>query len=296
MVDRDTAVEAATFDLPSRYRGLGENPNTSALLLALALPIAGWFALRAQSRRGRVAAAAAVLFLAGSIAASLSRGALVAAFAGLLVAVALAPAGRRARIAGAAATLVLLGVCVAVQLVPEPRPQRAAAAPTAPAPSAPRRYVDAQKVFPLEFDIGPGMSVRRSILGSSGRRQAWSGAIDQAAERPALGYGFGTESQVFVDRYSTFAGGLPENSYIGLALQVGILGLLSFIVLVAVVLERTVRLRHRPIAAATVGVVVAALVLAGVQSYIYSVGNIGTATVWICAFVGATLGGPADAS
>ena len=45
---------------------------------------------------------------------------------------------------------------------------------------------------------------------SSGRTQAWRGAIGQAEQRPVVGYGFGTESRVFIDRWSGFVGSVPE--------------------------------------------------------------------------------------
>ena len=67
--------------------------------------------------------------------------------------------------------------------------------------------------------------VERSFFGASGRTEAWRGALQQAAERPLLGFGFGTEDKAFVDRYYGFVGSLPENSYIGISLQLGLVGL-----------------------------------------------------------------------
>ena len=89
------------------------------------------------------------------------------------------------------------------------RPVRRRRTPRGPPP--PPRYLDAEGAYPLDDDIGrplPGggqPTVRRSFLGSSGRIEAWKGALRQAEQRPLLGYGFGTESRVFVDRYYTFA-------------------------------------------------------------------------------------------
>jgi O-Antigen ligase len=284
-VDPGGAIEDATVDLPSRYKGLGENPNTASLLFALALPIAGWFALRPASRASRAAAFAAVLLFSGSIAASVSRGALVAGFAGLLLVAALAPPRARTRAAAVTGALALLGATLAAQLIPQPLAAPAAtAAPPAPSESQPR-YVDAQAVAPLEFDIGPDRSERRSFLGSGGRIQAWRGALDRAGDRPLLGYGFGTEQKVFVDRYSTFAGDLPENSYIGLGLQLGAVGIVSFLLLVGLLVVTAARALHRPEVVVCLGVIVAGLLLAVVQSYVYAVGNIGTATLWICALL-----------
>ena len=79
----------------------------------------------------------------------------------------------------------------------------------------------------------PGASLRRRLVTSSGRRDAWGGAIRQAAQRPIVGYGFGTEARAFIDRWSGFVGSVPENSYIGLALQLGVVGLVVFALLVS---------------------------------------------------------------
>jgi hypothetical protein len=126
----------------------------------------------------------------------------------------------------------------------------------------------------------------RTLFGLTGRGEAWRGALDLADERPGAGYGFGTEDRVFVDRYANFAGGLPENSFIGTYLQLGALGLVALVGLVAALGVGAARYGLRRHGAPALGVIVAALVLAMVQSYIYSVGNIGTLTVWVCAALG----------
>ena len=74
------AVQAATVQSPSRLRGLGENPDTVSMLLGFAMPISLWALLRARSLRGRLLALATVVLLLGSISASGSRGALLAAW------------------------------------------------------------------------------------------------------------------------------------------------------------------------------------------------------------------------
>jgi len=289
-VDRADAVQAATYDLAARYQGLGENPNTASLLLALALPVALWSVLSAHSLPRRLGAIALVLLILGSIVASGSRGALVAAFVGVFLGVALAPLPLRGRAALAVCATALLAASVVVMEIPQPTGK----APHPPQGSAAAhrvsRYLDAEKILPLSFEIGSGVGAAptntRRLFGSSGRSLAWRGALDTAAERPALGYGFGTEAKVFVDRYALFAGGVPENSYIGLDLQLGAVGLAAFVVLVVTILLATVRVLTMPVVGVCLAVFLGGLTLAVVQSYVYSVGNIGTATVWICAFLG----------
>jgi O-antigen ligase len=157
--------------------------------------------------------------------------------------------------------------------------------------------VDVERAYPLEDDIGrplPGggePEIERSLFGASGRTEAWRGAIGRAAERPLLGFGFGTEARAFVDRYYAFVGGRPENSYIGIAIQLGSVGLAALLALLAVLV---VGGRGSPagLGSACAGVVAAGLAVAVVQSYLYAAGNIAAATFWIAAFLLPALGAP----
>ena len=304
-VEYDRAVAPATTVMAARYQGLGGGPNTVMMVLSVGVPLAARALFDAGSRLGRLAAGSALVLLLGSVVASGSRGALAASFGGLLVYAVLARREARRRLAAAAAVLALFMIAVAITRIPQPLP-RGSTKPTAfvapdpnPAPVKPRSgYADANLVLRLQDDIGhPGLGVTdtrprpRTLLGTSGRAEAWAGALGQVAERPLLGYGFGTEDRVFVDRYIHFNSGVPENSYIGLLLQLGALGAAAFLGLVALLLVRTaraLRLLADPelgLAAACTGGLVAGLVLAGSQSYIYAVGNNATAAVWLCAFL-----------
>ncbi len=137
----------------------------------------------------------------------------------------------------------------------------------------------------------------RTLFGTSGRAQAWVGAIHIGAERPITGYGFGTEDFVFVDRWYNFQGNRPENSYIGMFMQLGLVGLaLLCSIGVALIFAARKVLRStgdRALGAACFGAVAAGATLAIVQSYIYAVGDIGTVAFWTTAFVMAGLAGPA---
>ncbi len=291
----DSAVERASIETPARFRGLGQNPNTAALLFAVGVPLAIWALLAARGRAYRVLTAGLILLLVGSIVASGSRASLLAAACGALVPAVVAPGRGRGRLLAAVAVGAAAVACALLQQLPDAvaiRPSAPSAHSGKPAP--PPRYLDAESSYPLGADVGgplPGggqPTVRRSFLSSSGRVQAWEGALRQAAQRPLLGYGFGTETRVFVDRYYGFVAGLPESSYIGMALQLGVVGVLALLALVAVLAlpaRRVLGGPQRTIVAACLGAVLAGLVLAGAQSYLYSVGNIGAATFWICAFL-----------
>jgi len=299
----DRAVQPATYQGPARYQGFGQDPNTAALLLAVALPIAVWALLDARRPAGRALAGSALGLLLGTIVASGSRGGLFAAGVGSLVVIA-ARAGRsRATLVGAVAVVVLVLAGVGIQSLPKatslapPAPAAAAAsaATAKPKPKPPQpRYRNADRDYPLDADIGqplPGggqPNVTRSFFGSSGRLDAWEGALHDAVRRPVAGHGFGTERDVFTDRYYRFVGGLPENSYLGLAIQLGIAGLLALAALVAVIARSALpalRGPRRGVVAAGLGVLAAGLAIGVVQSYLYSVGNLAAAALWIPAFV-----------
>jgi hypothetical protein len=142
-----------------------------------------------------------------------------------------------------------------------------------------------------EDEIGhPALSKKSTTTLASGRLAAWMGALDLIGERPILGYGFGTEEKVFVDRWFYFNGGRPENSYLGLLLQVGAVGLALILAMGAALAAgglravRVLRGDEQLLALMGLGVLVAACAIMVIQSYLYSVGNVATATVWISLF------------
>jgi hypothetical protein len=141
----------------------------------------------------------------------------------------------------------------------------------------------------------PGLpDVHHSLIGSSGRLEAWVGAIHAADARPLLGYGFGTEDRVFVDRYYSFEGARPENSWLGIYIDVGIAGVLLLAAALASTALSGVRTlrslpRQRRIASAAVaGVFASGLVEMLVQSFAVSVGDIAMLSFWICGALLAT--------
>jgi O-antigen ligase len=297
VVAHHDALQPATQTIPARYRGIGQNPNTVAMLFAATLPLVTWLALEWRGWR-RVAAAAAIVLLAASVVGSGSRGALVTGAAGCLLVAAATASSTRARAAAVAAVAAAAALAVGLGEIPQPNPNATAVTPVA-CTQCTHRPNDADATLRLEDEFGapngadPGS--KRTLFASTGRGQAWEGAIDQGQERPVAGYGFGTEDHVFVDRFYSFFGGSPENSYVGVFLQLGIAGLVVLLALAAALvaaLARAVRRlkgEARRAAAACTAVVCAGLVLAVVQSYLYAAGNNATLTVWLCAFLGLAL-------
>jgi hypothetical protein len=298
----DRAVQPATTVSAARYQGLGGGPNMVPMVLAVAAPIAAQLATAATRTRQLLGAGALALLL-GSIAFSGSRGALVAAFSGLFTFALLAPRGMQRRAVALGGVGALLLVTAALGQIPSPsetNPPNPTGQDPAPAEVTARAgFVDANLGGPrLQDEIGhPGVGVAdtrrrvRGLLGSSGRTEAWVGVFEQALKRPLLGYAFGTEDRVFVDRYVFFNSGVPENSYLGLFLQLGLVGLAGFVVLATMLLAPALRSmprldpHARSVAAAAVGAFVAGLVLALFQSYVYAPGNNATVALWVCGFL-----------
>jgi len=281
------AVQPATLAYGGRFQGYSQNPNTLGMLLALGLPIATWVALAPGSGIRRAVGAAVWLLLFGELAATGSRGSLAAAAVGTVVVVAFDRRSTRQRVAIAAVCLVAFAGGTAASRLANPTTQPPTATPT-------RLPNDAELRLPLDAELGrpkPGTAAQhRSLFSSSGRFRAWRGAIDQGNQRPVAGYGFGTESRVFVDRYYGLDSDVTENSYVGLYLQLGLAGLALFLLAVARALLVGFRSAgSADVAVPPVAVVSAGLVLAVGQSFVYSVGATGTLPFWICVFLTSVL-------
>lgn len=291
----ERALVPATAGTPVRYNGLGGNPNTMTMVLALAMPLALWAIVEARSRASKSTAVAVLLLLEGSIAASGSRGAVLGAFGGTLTFALVAGSTRRARVALAGVAVALLAVNIVAAEVPKPSARDPVGLNPEFGQTVPISPHDAQARLPLESEIAfptpNAKRKKRSLLDTSGRVTAWGGAIGQATQRPVLGYGFGTEERVFVDRFYFFYSTRPENSYVGTILQLGSVGLVLLCVLLGAVLvggaRSLSRLSHsgRRAAAACLGAVACGLIVALGQSYLTSVGSPAAAPFWLCAFL-----------
>jgi O-antigen ligase/polysaccharide polymerase Wzy-like membrane protein len=288
----DQAVVPATRGQGARYNGIGQNPNQIAMLLALALPLALWAFVEARSRFGKTAAVGLFVFFDASLVASGSRGAIVGAFAGC-VAFAFVTLRRRR-----ALSLLALAAFFALNVLVTQLPPTAETEPILNPEFGRQPKLSAQDLnsrLPLESEFGfPGENApagKRTLIFSSGRSQAWVGAFEQAFERPLLGYGFGTEERVFVDRYYLFVGERVENSYLGTLLQLGPLGVGLLVLVLGLPLATWLRRRtlllsdSARVGAAAGGVAAAGLVLAVPQSFLTSVGSPPAAPFWLSLFL-----------
>jgi O-antigen ligase len=283
-VDPDLALLGEFGRGIPRFQGFGTNPNSAAMLFALALPFAAVLVLEARARGPRLAAGAAFALVALSLAASGSRGAIVGGVLGLVVlAVAAGGAVRRRLVLASVALAALSILAVTQQTIPPPTAAATPQVPASPGSNAPRNP------GALGQELGERTGDNRTFASDSGRRQAWEGALEQGNERPLLGHGFGTEQIVFVDRYYAFDGDVPSQSWLGVYLQLGLVGVLLAVALFAALAAAAVRAVRSAagvtVAAACAGCFVAALPLTFVESWFYSVGNLGTVTFWIGAMV-----------
>jgi hypothetical protein len=269
VLDRGAAVQPSGPLVPARWQGVGQNPNTVSMLCGVAIGPAVWLLATAGGRRRLVWWAGAVA-LALSILASGSRGGLAGGVVGALTASVLLPRPARLRVAAVTAVFVVgLGGPAIVDHVVTPgrlNPSEPVRATPGRAEPGPRRFIS---------------------TGSSGRVGAWKRGLAIGAERPALGFGFGTEEKVFVPRFQDFNGLRPENSFVGLFMQLGVVGLALFTgVVLLVAAAALAALRRRDQAAAPfIALCASAAVLLLVESYVYSVGNVASMSVWIAAAV-----------
>jgi len=301
--DHSAAVASAS-GRGGRYRGFVGNPDGAAMLLALVCPIAAWSVDEARNSRFRVAAELTAMLIAGSILFSGSRGAIFAAVAGLIVFGMIRIRARRRLLPVLAALFAVVAIAyAATDVVASHNPAAVKGQSHAQASRGgpftvellPNTHSGRSGIpFVSEFDeIGlPGLYQSKPILYyGSGRVFAWIEAIRQGLQRPLLGYGFGTEERVFVDHSYVFRGSFVENSFVGIFLELGISGVL--LLAAAFVLAAKVGVRaaqeaagpERAIIGVGTGVVAAGLVIAFFQSYLYSVGNVGTLTFWVVLFL-----------
>jgi O-antigen ligase len=309
--NRSLALQPGFPGTASRFRGFGENPNTVPILISIAFPAAVWALIHARTRATRAGAALVLLLLYGSVVASGSNGGLLGVIVGLVVLVVAAPLRRTRRVTLALATGVafVAGVAIAPTGAPStttvaaPPPTQTASKPGTGRPKPPKLVPSTPPpsvpgAARLEDEIGAPSSASqaptRHPFSGSGRIAAWWQAYDQGRERPLLGYGFGTEQWVFIDRLYNFQSYRPENSVVGMFLQLGAFGALMLVavglacVVTALRVLRRLHGRDRGIAAVCAASLAAGMLLALVQSYVYSVGNVGTMPFWV--FVGLLAG------
>lgn len=125
------------------------------------------------------------------------------------------------------------------------------------------------------------------ILG--GRLEAWQAGVNLIMDKPLFGYGFGVEDKLFGLKKIMFrrhAGAYVHNSFLGMLLQLGLLGFIMFFVPLFILLFKELFSRNEnqevPILRyALRSSLIAGLVCCVSESWIYSVGNTQVFPFWI---------------
>ena len=270
LVDWDLAVQpgwtVGAQHAISRFRGITENPNTIASYGPLVLPLLLWQLFRRRGA-GRWLAAVAIALVAAEVTASFSRVPL-ALMAGeaLVFTTVFASHGRTKFIVGAGLVCVLAATVATAVVV---------------------------------GDFGQRVVRQTTFATAGGRTAAWHAATHLIGRRPLTGTGFGTEEQALVTYRNQHPKPFEEadispsffhNSYLGLAVQVGIAGAALLTALLLAPCYQLFRRRRESalspgLALALVCAIVAAALQALFSSYFYSVGNVTTVSLWILASI-----------
>jgi hypothetical protein len=235
-----------------RFRGIMANPNAIGMMGILFLPLL----LSRYMRRSRTLDLVILILIAGSVVLSGSRNGVLAASISTLYLLLRARAWK-AGIAIAALTAIL--------------------------------YLAMTSYISFK-DVAVTRGIARlaesdSLKTGGGRIEAWNVAIPIIKQEPVFGHGFGTEELIFRGkRFRRHVGAYVHNSYLGLAYQLGLLGVaLLFVPLIGLFISRQFARGTVPVR--TVGY--EAMLLGGIaasflESWIYSVGNAFAFPFWIC--------------
>jgi len=242
-----------------RFTGLFENPNTMGLFAIVAIPVIFANILENKKRRrGKIlllTAALAFLFLSGS------RTSFICAFLATLFYIVTVAKNKKPFIFGGIFLFFILFAVsefMGIEEVPE--------------------------AFESKFRT-------KSIIEMGGRMEAWQAALKCTEERPFLGHGYGTEGKIF-DYYEIVFkkhyGGHIHNSYLSIIATNGYFGLLLMVPVLGGVALSCMRLfihRNRlgeikPIVMAFVGIVMALLVSAVAESWLFAFGSMISMIFW----------------
>jgi hypothetical protein len=288
------ADPGAAGSVHTRFRGFGEQATTDAMLFALALPVALLAALRARKRAAQAAAVVAFLLVDGLLIVSGSRGPEVGAVLGLVLVGLATPRARQLAVGAVVVGTIAIALAVGlVQTHAEAKPSTPA--PVQAAPSRPTRY-PSPGLLAQELGSRADSSAIRTLFRTSGRTGAWRGAVEKADQRPAAGWGFGTEDRVFENHYYGYQGDLVGSSWVGLYLQLGAVGVAVLLVVWLVLARAAIVARRDPIALTCAAVALAGLPITFVESWIYAAGNVACLPFWVGALLLGTRAVPPEAA
>jgi O-antigen ligase/ABC-type amino acid transport substrate-binding protein len=260
-------------------RGIFENANGLGLYLGLNYP----FVAASLERRGHARASLVALLAFGVIdVLSASRSGIVALLIGIVV-YELAR-GRRGRVLPGVGVAVLAALALLLA-----KPVLDGSGTATPGASSPIVSISA----PNAVGGAPGTTQTFASRLTGARSEAWSATLGLVADRPLLGFGFGTGDRIFArypDRaqFVFFEGANPNNGYLQLLLELGILGLIALAIPLGIAVRGAVRIAREgrsPMEGAFAAMFVASLGVAVVESVFESAGAPWAHLIWIGASV-----------
>ena len=129
-----------------------------------------------------------------------------------------------------------------------------------------------------------------SIPELGGRLGIWQTALNLIMESPVLGHGFGVENKIFGLKYAAYHNikgqiSYVHNSYLGMLIQLGIIGLILFFLPLFILLFKELFHGQRsdvfPLRLALRRSLISGLLCCLYESWVYSVGNSQTFPFWV---------------
>jgi O-antigen ligase/ABC-type amino acid transport substrate-binding protein len=256
-------------------RGVFENANGLGLFLGLTYP----FVAASLERRHRERASLLALLAFGVIdVLSASRSGIVALLVGVVV-YELAR-GRRGRVLAGVGVVAVASVALLV-VHPMLRGNGITGSSSSPIVSI---------SAPDAVGGAPGTTQTWASRITGARSEAWSATIDFVRDRPLTGFGFGTGDRIFARypervHFRYFEGANPNNGYLQLLLELGVLGLIAVVFPFGAALRRAEAIARGgadPINSALAATFVALLSVAVVESVFEAAGAPWAPLIWLC--------------
>ena len=288
-----------------RFRGWAQNPGTPGGQVALLLPLALWLALKRSRWQHWLLVGAMLLIMI----LSQTRSEFAAAGVGSSYFLWRALPRRRWLVLVSVLIVLVIGftwVEVGPRLLPSGDHVTSAFNKVSPIDIEKSSEVASERFTVESLGVGgldvAGVAPEQSWLTNpnirteeaatlSRRTEKWTKGVQYLVEKPLLGFGFGTEDQLFafhgidVEDYM-YTGAYIHQSYLGLALQLGLVGAALFFIPLGLLVVREVgrisSSRHDVLRSALLAVVLAALTSAFMTSWLYSMGNEAALPFWIC--------------
>ena len=245
--------------LSGRFQGIFQNPNSVGITCAILLPLSLWHFLETKKRT------ALFLFFLMLVALflSASRNAINATTVAMLYFIYLSSRKYRLSVFLVSLALILM-VSWSIQIL-------------------------ATHLFQVYYRT-------ETISTIGGRIEVWPYAWDLIRERPIFGYGFGVEDRILSFKYIVFKkpppGGYMHNSYLGMMLQLGIVGFIILYSPLFILLFKELSLTFKELylrqdsKTPTLRYALQASFISGLlccifESWIYSVGNAQAFPFWV---------------